>query len=101
MIPNKQLCIHLFYFFLSRYFASVAEVLDSVQKTEESLRRLKKARDRSSNIVPNDRRVEDDNKIRLQLLLDVNAFVQGVSCTSFLFPSRFECFIYSLIINFN
>lgn len=61
-----------------QYYSSVAEVLDSVQKTEESLRRLKKARDRSSSVLPNDRRVEDDNKIRFQLLLDVNAYIQGI-----------------------
>lgn len=68
----------MFSIITKQYYSSVSDVLDSVQKTEESLRRLKKARDRSSNLVPNDRRVEDDNKIRLQLLLDINAYVKGI-----------------------
>lgn len=63
-----------------QYYSSVADVLNSVQKTEESLRRLKKARDRVSNIAtPTDRRAGDDNKIRQQLLLDVHAYLRGVS----------------------
>ncbi|XP_014249061.1 conserved oligomeric Golgi complex subunit 2 [Cimex lectularius] len=62
-----------------QYYSSVDDVLNSMQKTEESLRRLKKARDRSSNVIqPNDRRTSDDNKIRLQLLLDVQAYHQGI-----------------------
>ena len=69
----------LTFFFYSSYYSSVAEVLTSVQKTEESLRRLKKARDRSTNInSPNDRRAGDDDKIRLQLLLDVRSYLEGV-----------------------
>ncbi|KAK9498617.1 hypothetical protein O3M35_003210 [Rhynocoris fuscipes] len=61
------------------YYSSVADVLNSVQKTEESLRRLKKARDRTSNVVaPSDRRAGDDNKIRQQLLLDVHTYLEGI-----------------------
>ncbi|XP_073969645.1 conserved oligomeric Golgi complex subunit 2 isoform X2 [Rhodnius prolixus] len=61
------------------YYSSVADVLNSVQKTEESLRRLKKARDRASNVAaPSDRRAADDNKIRQQLLLDVHAYHRGI-----------------------
>uniref|UniRef100_A0A146M5C5 Conserved oligomeric Golgi complex subunit 2 n=1 Tax=Lygus hesperus TaxID=30085 RepID=A0A146M5C5_LYGHE len=62
-----------------QYYSSVDDVLNSVKKTEESLRRLKKARDKSSNVVTtNDQRVGDDNKIRQQLLVDVHAYLAGV-----------------------
>lgn len=66
--------------YIFRYFTAVCDVLTSVQKTEESLRRLKKSRDRSSasgNI--NNERGGDDDKIRLQLYLDANSYCKGVS----------------------
>ncbi|XP_047104185.1 conserved oligomeric Golgi complex subunit 2 isoform X3 [Schistocerca piceifrons] len=62
-----------------QYFIAVSDVLTSVQKTEESLRRLKKIRDRSTsaNLVEG-RGIGDDDKIRLQLALDVRTFCEEV-----------------------
>lgn len=60
--------------FLSRYSSAVEDVLVSVQKTEESLRRLKNLRDRSTTGAPATDRpqgMSDDDKIRLQLQIDV------------------------------
>lgn len=55
------------------------DVLTSVQKTEESLRRLKKIRDRSAATSSSEvRGVGDDDKIRQQLLLDVCSYCEGV-----------------------
>lgn len=64
--------------FTFRYFCAVDEVLTSVQKTEESLRRLKTLREKSasqsvvsvsnSSDKPN---VTDDDKIRTQFYVDV------------------------------
>ncbi|KAL1138765.1 hypothetical protein AAG570_008827, partial [Ranatra chinensis] len=80
--PQTPLWLQFFFSDITKqYYSSVAEVLTSVQKTEESLRRLKKARDRSTSqatVSPNDRRPGDDDKIRLQLLIDVRAFFKGV-----------------------
>lgn len=54
------------------------DVLTSVQKTEESLRRLKKIRDRSvvSGSTPD--RGGDDDKIRMQLYYDANYYCNKV-----------------------
>lgn len=56
-----------------RYYAAVLDVLTSVQKTEESLRRLKNLREKSTlNTSANDRQgLTDDDKIRLQLQVDI------------------------------
>uniref|UniRef100_A0A1B6C3H8 Conserved oligomeric Golgi complex subunit 2 n=1 Tax=Clastoptera arizonana TaxID=38151 RepID=A0A1B6C3H8_9HEMI len=62
-----------------QYFTAVCDVLTSVQKTEESLRRLKKSRDRSSaSGNANNERGGDDDKIRLQLYLDANSYYKAV-----------------------
>lgn len=64
------------------------DVLTSVQKTEESLRRLKKIRDRSSTTPQSgemNKGLGDDDKIREQLLLDVQTFCQGVRNHKFIF----------------
>ncbi|XP_069741155.1 conserved oligomeric Golgi complex subunit 2 isoform X2 [Narcine bancroftii] len=55
-----------------RYYETVSDVLSSVKKMEESLKRLKQARKSAipSNIGTNSG-ISDDNKIRLQLALDV------------------------------
>lgn len=51
------------------------DVLTSVQKTEESLRRLKTLRDKSTNpqALTSDKSggISDDDKIRVQLFVDV------------------------------
>ncbi|XP_067876296.1 conserved oligomeric Golgi complex subunit 2 [Heterodontus francisci] len=55
-----------------RYYETVSDVLSSVKKMEESLKRLKQARKSAaaSNMGTNSG-ISDDNKIRLQLTLDV------------------------------
>lgn len=50
-----------------------------MQKTEESLRRLKKIRDKSTGILPSEPQgTSDDEKIRIQLKVDVNGYVNMV-----------------------
>lgn len=62
------------------YLTSVTDVLTSVQKTEESLRRLKRIRDKSTGVLPSDTQgISDDEKIRIQLQIDVNAYSAMVS----------------------
>ncbi|XP_043467121.1 conserved oligomeric Golgi complex subunit 2 [Leptopilina heterotoma] len=59
-----------------QYISSVTDVLTSVQKTEESLRKLKKIRDKSSGVSSSETQgVSDDEKIRIQLSIDVSNFV--------------------------
>lgn len=67
-----------------QYFIAVSDVLTSVQKTEESLRRLKKIRDRSTsaNLVEG-RGIGDDDKIRQQLALDAKTFCEEVENRGF------------------
>lgn len=59
--------------YFCRYYSAVVDVLTSVQKTEESLRRLKNLREKSSlNTSASDRQgLSDDDKIRLQLQVDI------------------------------
>lgn len=55
-------------------------MLSSVKKMEESLKRLKQARRAAtSNPVGTNGGMSDDNKIRLQLALDVEYFGEQVS----------------------
>lgn len=55
-------------------------MLSSVKKMEESLKRLKQARrTAASNPVGTNGGMSDDNKIRLQLALDVEYFGKQVS----------------------
>lgn len=60
-----------------RYYTAVDDVLTSVQKTEESLRRLKNLREKSATLTASmsgERLtaggMSDDDKIRLQLHVD-------------------------------
>ncbi|XP_025050633.1 conserved oligomeric Golgi complex subunit 2 isoform X2 [Alligator sinensis] len=58
-----------------KYYETVSDVLSSVKKMEESLKRLKQARKTvTSNSVGSNGGMSDDNKIRLQLALDVDYF---------------------------
>ncbi|XP_030033702.2 conserved oligomeric Golgi complex subunit 2 [Manduca sexta] len=57
------------------YYKYVEDVLTSVQKTEESLRRLKQIREMASQ-QPSEAGVTDGDKIRLQLHVDVVSFGQ-------------------------
>lgn len=55
-----------------KYFETVLDVLSSVRKMEESLKRLKQARrSPATNPVSSSGGMSDDDKIRLQLALDV------------------------------
>ncbi|XP_033000145.1 conserved oligomeric Golgi complex subunit 2 isoform X1 [Lacerta agilis] len=58
-----------------KYFETISDILNSVKKMEESLKRLKQARKTvmANSTSPNGG-MSDDNKIRLQLALDVEHF---------------------------
>lgn len=63
-----------------RYYETVSDVLSSVKKMEESLKRLKQARRTAAlNPVGTNGGMSDDDKIRLQLALDVEYFGEQVS----------------------
>lgn len=55
-----------------QYHIAVSDVLTSVQKTEESLKRLRK--DRVTSVLNG---INDDDKIRMQLVIDVDAYVEA------------------------
>lgn len=66
-----------------RYFSAVTDVLTSVKKTEESLRRMKNLRQKSSNNNPNQSNngsggMSDDDKIRLQLHVDISTWTNEI-----------------------
>ncbi|KAJ8684177.1 hypothetical protein QAD02_019969 [Eretmocerus hayati] len=62
-----------------QYLISVKDVLTSVQRTEESLRRLKKIRDKSAGVpVSESQGTSDDEKIRIQLLIDVMNYIKMI-----------------------
>ena len=48
----------------------MSDVLTSVQKTEESLKRLRKDRTPTASTG-----INDDDKIRIQLVMDVDAYI--------------------------
>ncbi|XP_048387356.2 conserved oligomeric Golgi complex subunit 2 [Stegostoma tigrinum] len=55
-----------------RYYETVSDVLSSVKKMEESLKRLKQARkSAAASSMGTTSGISDDNKIRLQLALDI------------------------------
>lgn len=58
---------------VARYYETISEVLSSVRKMEESLKRLKQARKgaTAATTVAGNGAPTDDGKIRLQLALDV------------------------------
>ncbi|XP_018428885.1 PREDICTED: conserved oligomeric Golgi complex subunit 2, partial [Nanorana parkeri] len=61
-----------------KYYETVSDVLSSVKKMEDSLKRLKQARKTAFSSNSNNGGVSDDNKIRLQLALDVEYFANQV-----------------------
>lgn len=75
--PEALSCDSTFCTVFSRYFKQVEDVLKSVQKTEESLRRLKQIRERTTGESRSSG--GDDEKIRQQLLIDVTAYCKAVS----------------------
>ena len=66
----------------SKFLAQVGDILDSVQKMEESLKRLRRVRDKNSsekNVQEKSAlNISDDDKIRLQLFVDVQTFGQAM-----------------------
>lgn len=67
------MCFHNHLYLVFRYYETISEVLSSVKKMEESLKRLKQARKGAAVTTTtgaNDG-PSDDSKIRLQLALDV------------------------------
>lgn len=79
-VPDKVLAALVTAVFseVSRQFYScVSEVLDNAQKTEESLRRLKKAKDKYSG-GGESKGSSDDDKIRQQLVVDVHTYSSGL-----------------------
>lgn len=68
-------------FLLLRYYTAVNDVLTSVQKTEESLRRLKNLREKSGSTQQGNSAssgMSDDDKIRLQLHVDICAWCDEI-----------------------
>lgn len=63
-----------------QYYQLVNEVLTSVQKTEESIRRLKNLRERSQQTTSNSEKQQttDDDKIRLQLQIDIRHYCKCI-----------------------
>eukprot|EP00079_Xenopus_tropicalis_P008432 XP_002931527.2 PREDICTED: conserved oligomeric Golgi complex subunit 2 isoform X2 [Xenopus tropicalis] len=57
-----------------KYYDTISDVLSSVKKMEESLKRLKQARKTVTSTNTTNAGNSDDNKIRLQLALDVEYF---------------------------
>lgn len=62
-----------------RYLGIISDVLMSVKRTEDSLKKLQQRGRRSHDTVGGTTSVSDDDKIRLQLSLDVEAFVNQVN----------------------
>lgn len=63
-----------------QYYQLVNEVLTSVQKTEESIRRLKNLRERSQQTTSTSEKqqISDDDKIRLQLQIDIRHYAKYI-----------------------
>ncbi|XP_011505049.1 PREDICTED: conserved oligomeric Golgi complex subunit 2 [Ceratosolen solmsi marchali] len=62
-----------------QYMSLVIDVLTSVQKTEESLRRLKKIRDKTAGVLTSENQgISDDEKIHIQLFIDVTSYIQMI-----------------------
>ncbi|KAJ8724101.1 hypothetical protein PYW07_008081 [Mythimna separata] len=71
---TTQLFESLFNVMTVSYYKYVEDVLTSVQRTEESLRRLKQIREMSSPASSDSAGVTDGDKIRLQLSVDVASY---------------------------
>ncbi|KAM4043447.1 conserved oligomeric Golgi complex subunit 2 [Anomaloglossus baeobatrachus] len=61
-----------------KYYEIVSDVFSSVKKMEESLKRLKQARKTTMSSNSTNGGISDDNKIRLQLALDVEYFANQI-----------------------
>ena len=63
-----------------RYLGIISDVLMSVKRTEDSLKKLKQRGRKSQDTGGGSTSISDDDKIRLQLSLDVETFVNQVNC---------------------
>jgi len=78
----RMWCIEILSNVANEYLSVVSETLAAVQKMEESLKRLKKVRERTTgNLGEKNQdaaastKISDDDKIRLQLYVDVKHFI--------------------------
>lgn len=75
--------------FSDRYMSAVEGLLTSVQKTEESLKRLKRIRDKPTGVSTSENQgTSDDEKIRIQLRIDVLSYIKMVSYNLFTLENR-------------
>lgn len=72
---NKLFLQVIYIVSLHRYYAMTSDVLTSVKKMEDSLKRLKKGR-RTGTVTQG--MMSDDDKIRLQITLDIQQFGREV-----------------------
>ena len=77
--------LHILRLVADEYLGSVSETLAAVQKMEESLRRLKKVREKTTGGTgdktadgTSEAKISDDDKIRLQIYVDVKYFILQV-----------------------
>ncbi|CAB3368578.1 Hypothetical predicted protein [Cloeon dipterum] len=79
---QKQTVLKMVNNITSNYLVAVKELLTSVQKTEDSLRKLKQIRDKSSSTgqAPStgSQSVSDDDKIRMQIQQDLLHFAREI-----------------------
>jgi hypothetical protein len=95
IIPSNVLCTLSLSLFFSYYNLS-SEILSSVRKMEDSIRRLRHVRESSKTLstmstsmsTSTTAALTDDNKIRMQIQNDVNAFTSEVSLSSLLSSHR-------------
>lgn len=87
-IIYKWLCFTSKCGLCSRYYETVSDVLNSVKKMEESLKRLKQARKTTpaNPVGSSGSGMSDDDKIRLQLALDVEYLGEQVTPELFTVP---------------
>ncbi|KAI5753172.1 hypothetical protein M8J77_024272 [Diaphorina citri] len=71
---SKEWLLQIFSKITKEYFNSVREVITSVQRTEESLRRFKKIREKSGGDNSKSGGVGDEEKIKQQIFLDVEHY---------------------------
>ena len=77
--------VHILSLVSDEYLGAVSETLAAVQKMEESLRRLKKVREKTTGGAgdktadgTSEAKISDDDKIRLQIYVDVKYFILQV-----------------------
>lgn len=85
--------ITILFLFSARYITVTTDVLTSVKKMEESLKRLKQKKKSES------KGLSDDDKIRLQLKLDVVEFGNQV-CTKGAINIKYQNFAFNSIHKF-